>query len=222
VPIPNFLAHIEESNRHWLLLEVIPLPLQAENGPAFDDRALRILLRLHEATRDWRVDAAEAADWTWTEARTEAALSRFIPPIARRLRPMLRRLQPQAARLSRPWCWICGDASLPNWGVRADGGLVLFDWELFRPGLPAADLAPAVSGLGDSTAFRRCAAAYSEFAPFDLPWTIEDLAQDIALAKVTTVVMMLAAAATGRAQVPAETVRFLTDAVPDWLPRLGF
>jgi hypothetical protein len=81
-----------------------------------------------------------------------------------------------------------------------------------------------VPGLGDAPAFREVAAAYrAEWGRSGeaLPWSLEALARDVALAKLATVVMLLAANAEGRARVPEEHVVRLVAAVPAWLNTLG-
>ncbi len=81
--------------------------------------------------------------------------------------------QPQRehAAISEPWCWISGDPNPRNWGLRADGTPVLFDWELFGPGTPATDLAIIVPGLGTLTDYKqnRFYTWFVGFAPADAP-----------------------------------------------------
>jgi hypothetical protein len=105
-------------------------------------------------------------------------------------------LRDEAQHLIASWCWISGDPNPSNWGTRADGSLVLFDWELVRRGTPPTDLAILVSGLGDEAKYAEMAACYLTIWPAidgRRSWPAATLARDIALAKVWTVVMLLRA-----------------------------
>ena len=226
VPIPRleWVAHLPDA--HWLILEDIPHPLPAPppDGWRPDPRIVAVLARLHRATRDWSPDFPESPARVWTDRVTDAALTCFQSDIAGDLAPVLRALQREAERLADGWCWISGDASPPNWGVRADGSLVLYDWELFRRGVPAGDLPPTVPGLGDADKFRQVAARYLEEwgrLGEDLPWSLDELARDIAVAKVANVAMLLAAYADKTARVPDDYAARLVEAVPPWLRSLG-
>src|SRR5579883_2966731 len=48
-----------------------------------------------------------------------------------------------------------GDPNPTNWGLRADGTIVLYDWERFGQATPAIDLAITVPGLGDRAVFQK-------------------------------------------------------------------
>jgi hypothetical protein len=226
VPIPRleWVAHLADG--HWLVLEDIPNPLPApppdrwRPGP----RVVAVLVRLHRTTRQMSLDFPDARAHAWTDDATAAALRCFPEERSLDLAPRLRALQRQAEHLSEAWCWISGDTSPPNWGVRPDGTLALYDWELFRRGVPAGDLAPVVPGLGNPQMFRQIAAAYRaewERSGEVLPWSLDALARDIALAKLATVVMLLAAHAEGRARVPEDHIARLLAAVPPWLNTPG-
>jgi hypothetical protein len=109
-----------------------------------------------------------------------------------------------------------------NWGVRADGSLVLFDWELFGPGVPAIDLAVSVPGLGDKRAYALVAKAYLEAraalvgASDDLP-TADGLARMLAVAKAASVVQLCYASINGSAHVQRDLLDWLRDSFPAWV-----
>jgi aminoglycoside phosphotransferase (APT) family kinase protein len=225
VPIPRleWLAHFPDS--YWLVLEDIPNPLPAPPPDHWrpDPRVVAVLVRLHRVTRTWSLDSPEARAHTWTDGVTIAALRCFPAETVEDLAPRLQALRNEATHLADGWCWISGDTAAANWGVRPDGTVALYDWELFRPGVPAADLAPAVPGLGRTDMFRRMAARYLaewQRSGETLPWSLDALTRDIALAKLATVVMLLAAHAEGRARVPEDHVARLVEAVPQWLKAL--
>jgi aminoglycoside phosphotransferase (APT) family kinase protein len=222
VPIPRleWLAHLPEG--HWLVLEDIPTPLPVLPPDRWqpDPRVIAVLVRLHQTTRRMALDFPYAQAHAWTDGVTDTALRCFPTEGAEELAPRLRALQYQSAHLAAGWCWISGDTSPPNWGVRPDGTVALYDWELFRPGVPASDLAPVVPGLGDPDEFRRVAADYlaeCDRSGEPLPWTLDALTRDVALAKLATVVMLLAAHAEGRARIPEDHIAWLVAAVPSWL-----
>jgi aminoglycoside phosphotransferase (APT) family kinase protein len=227
VPIPRLECVAHLLGAHWLVLEDIPAPLPVPPLDRWrpDPRVITVLARLHRVTHEWPPDVPESHTWAWTDRITDRALTCFPADIAAELAPTLRTLQYEAAHLADGWCWISGDASPPNWGVRPGGGLALFDWELYRPGLPAADLAPTVPGLPSPDRFRQTAACYLDaWREVDgglcLPWSLEALARDIAVAKAVTVVMLLRAHADKLARVPDEVVKQLVETVPPWLQRL--
>jgi hypothetical protein len=220
VPIPDLFALHRLDGRTWLFIEDVPGALV--NGPETPTRIMAVLTRLHRETRGLELDFPDHPSRHWTAAVTERALSWFAPKPERDLRPLLDGFQARGSRLAEHWCWISGDTSPPNWGVRGDGSLVLYDWELFRRGTPAGDLAPATPGLPDVAGFSGRAAAYvNAWEDNDLPWSARDLALDAAVAKVQTVVMLLAAQASGTAEVPPETIAWLVDQVPAWLRSLA-
>jgi hypothetical protein len=101
--------------------------------------------------------------------------------------------------------------------VRGDGTVVLYDWELFRRGVPATDPAITVPGLGDTAKYADAAACYlEEWSDIGglLPWSHARLARDIALAKVEAVVSLLHAHATTAVHVPEATTAWLSDEAP--------
>jgi Ser/Thr protein kinase RdoA (MazF antagonist) len=184
-----------------------------------DERIIAILARLHAATRATPLDLPEIEPHDWRPAATRAALSYLPPEHAAALAPILDRLQQEHAALDEDWCWISGDPNPRNWGLRDDGTPVLFDWELFAPGVPATDLAIIVPGLGTPSAYAGVATAYLAAwdAPEPLPWDAATLARQIAVAKVATVVQLLDSHANGSANVSEELVMWLASAIPDWL-----
>lgn len=224
IPHAEWVGHLPEG--HWLILEDIPesLPVASAGEWHSDGRVLDVLARLHTTTRRSSFNLPESPARGWSEQVTSAAVGCFASDVADTLAPLLDRFRVDAGRLTGGWCWISGDPSPPNWGVRQDGTLALFDWELFRQGVPATDIAITVPGLGDREKFRRAAVRYLEapdLADVSFPWELEVLVRDTAVAKVGTVVMLLGAHAEGNARVPEEHVARLVDAVPRWLRSLG-
>jgi aminoglycoside phosphotransferase (APT) family kinase protein len=225
IPIPEmeWSCHLPDS--HWLILEDIPDPLPVPPLDRWrpDPRVVAVLARLHRTTRDWALAFPEARALVWTDRVTDAALTCFPARVATALEPHLRALQREARHLAEGWCWISGDTSPPNWGVCRDGGLALYDWELFRRGVPASDLAPAIAALGDGEQYRQIAARYLDAwgrAGEALPWSLDTLARDVALAKVAAVTMLLRAYADASARVPGDHITWLVASAPSWVQSL--
>jgi hypothetical protein len=215
----------QETGEHWIAMEDVPgrppEPPADEWRP--EPRVVQALARLHLATRGAWFDVPRNEPMRWDPEATESALSAAPSAAASAMRPILDAMQHQhAARLESGWCWISGDASPPNWGIREDGTLAWFDWELFRPGVPASDLAPAVPGLAGAEAVRAMADAYTSEAKtigLERSWGAEELARDIVTAKVATVVVLLRAHVEGAARVPEAYVAALLESLPGWLER---
>ncbi|HEX5167342.1 MAG TPA: aminoglycoside phosphotransferase family protein [Thermomicrobiales bacterium] len=224
VPIPDLLLALDDGTRHWLLLEDIPEPLPVASGPDWqpDGQIVEILARLHATTRARPPRLPNPPARNWTDAMTQSALG-CLTDQGTDLEPLLATMQHEAQELSQPWCWISGDPNPRNWGLRGGRQPVLFDWELFGPGLPAIDLAIIVPGLGDAAAYRRVADAYDAVwpGPDPLPWDTDQLGHQIAVAKVATVVQLLDSHATGRAEVGDELLDWLADSVPTWVGQIA-
>jgi hypothetical protein len=82
-------------------------------------------------------------------------------------------------------------------------------------GSPAIDLAITITGLGDPVAYTGLAARAVAIAPGYGP--VAALEREIALAKCWTAVELLAGVTTGSAHVPAATVTYLRERLPDWI-----
>jgi hypothetical protein len=226
VPSPLMGWALHEPGAHWLILEDIPtpLPVQAPATWSPDGRIIAILARLHAVTRAEPPQLPEGRPQDWTDTQTASALSMFPADAVADIATPLRRLQIASQPIFAPWCWISGDPNPLNWGLRADGSLVLFDWELFGPGTPASDLAVVIPGLGNIAHYATVANCYVDHwscQPEALPWTNTQLARDIALAKIASVVRLLAAHADGSVRVGEALVAWLVDQAPAWIGELA-
>ncbi|HZU77282.1 MAG TPA: phosphotransferase [Dehalococcoidia bacterium] len=219
VPSPALLGVVQAGEASWLLLEDVPKPYPPLNRLPLDARMVATLARLHAATRTWKLILPPPAHRPWSQEVTKEALSCF-PAAAGELAPRLEELQERSRHLEAPWCWISGDPNPLNWGERADGTLVLYDWELFRRGVPATDLAITIAGLGNAEAYQALAGRYIDAWPDDagpLPWTRDALAQDVGLAKVASVVDFLSLYARGAVHATEGLIDWLIESVPAWV-----
>lgn len=126
-----------------VLLEWIPNPIAANETLSAD--LLGSLSRLH--AQSLKVADEYLFQFDWTTQQLERALAHF--PAEQRA-PLRQQLQPwyqQVDALLAPQLLISGDSNHGNWGRRASGEAVLFDWERLGRGSPAIDLAPLIPGL---------------------------------------------------------------------------
>jgi hypothetical protein len=221
VPIPALEHAGRSAGTAWLVIEDIPTPLPTSRYLA-DVEVLTALRRLHVATWDQPPPYRGMFRPRWTEAASDAAMARFPPSVAAEIGPLLRALRRGSAHLFRPRCAISGDPNPANWGLRAGGGVVLYDWERYGRGTPALDLAITVPGLGDAGAFRLVATRYADIASASIdpgpdPGPVETLERDIGLAKVWTVVEFLATLGPTTDDRAATVADWLASSVPDWI-----
>jgi aminoglycoside phosphotransferase (APT) family kinase protein len=201
IPEPKWLARDGEG-LWWLILEDVPQPLPRQRWVA-DREVLAMLKRLHVAPA-FRIPVSSEGFFRprWTRAMDEAILSCFGAEHVADLTASLGSKRDAYRHIFLPQCPISGDPNPTNWGLRADASVVLYDWERFGMGTPALDLAITIPGLGDEDTFARVASAYLRADDENdgeaiakrvenVPSTIEALANEIAAAKVWSVVEFL-------------------------------
>lgn len=211
VRLPELYASHVEDGCFWMLLEDIPTPLPEARWLA-DPEVLGMLARLHTLPVADVVLPDDRYQPGWTADLTHQALELFSPQDARACKPVLEAIRQRAQSLFSPLGVISGDPNPANWGIRADGTLVLFDWERCTLAHPAIDLAITVPGLGDMEAFRLVAGRYPASG-------VRPSAEEIARAKVWAVVEFLAGMASGEVD-PPERVRRMIGQIPGWLTSL--
>lgn len=217
VTCPALLWSGQDDDTHWLLLEEIPQPLPRSRWLA-DRDLLGVLYRLHQSALPPVIEPFRP---DWTDAMTAQVLDLFADSTAH-LQDQLVRFQTLSQPLFRVKRWISGDPNPANWGLRADGSIVLFDWERLGLGAPALDLAISVPGLGQPADFQAVAAGYLAHDSPAQPdrAAVEELAREIAIAKTWNVVEFLSMAASGdpalQSRIPA-----LAQALPAWLATMA-
>jgi hypothetical protein len=212
---PTLLAALEAEGHPWLVLEDILHPLPPERRLA-DPDMIAVLRLLHQSALPDLPATLAPYRPAWGVATNERALAALSARVATTLADNLGAMCDAAQPLFAPHCPLSGDPNPANWGLRDDGSLVLYDWERFCRGTPALDLAITVPGLGNMADYRRVAESYSAD---DAQAKKEQLAREIALAKVWSVVEFLAHNA-GRGERTEATVAWIAQHFGDWLRSL--
>lgn len=223
IPSPRLEGSGLADGAPWLVLEDIAQPLPSGGGDV-DPALLAHLRRLHELPLSALPAPDDPFAPAWTAAMNAAALPTFPADRAGEMARTLDELRHEGRPLFRPRCWISGDPNPSNWGVQADGTLVLFDWERFGRGTPALDLAIAVPGLGGPAAYRSLAERYlAGDDPGGCPAAaaVVRLAREIALAKAWSVVEFLSSHREQGTAATQSVVDRLAPMLPGWFHNLA-
>lgn len=219
IPTPRLYWSEQIDGAWWLVLEEIPEALPRARWLA-DPELLAILHRLHHSP----LTPPAHYQPGWSQELTEAGLNWFDDRERAELRLRLEELRRTCQPLFEPICPISGDPNPLNWGARADGSLVLFDWERCTLGTPAIDLAITIPVFGSESDFEQVASVY--LSAGNLPATageMNTLARRIKLAKAWVLVEFLANAhtqTTGADDADSKirsTARWAASELPDWL-----
>lgn len=207
IALPQLHAALAAGGATWLLLEDVPHPLPRERWLA-DPAQLALLARLH-ATPPALLDGMPGRYLPgWDDALTDGALALLSDDSG--LVARLAVLQQEAAPLFLPRAVVSGDPNPANWGLRADGSLVLFDWERLTLAHPALDLAIALPGLPSRADAALAVARYAAITGTAVS------TRDLLVAKAWTCVELLAGIATSGEPHPP-VVDWLVEAFPRWL-----
>lgn len=109
---------------------------------------------------------------------------------------------------------ISGDSNAGNWGRRANGAVVLFDWERFGRGSPAIDLAPLIKGMGTKQAFIDLAERYCQLSGQQ---NFKALAREIAIAKAWIVTEVITLLYERKKSIFPLYLNWYKEHLPDWL-----
>lgn len=222
VSIPASLGQVDTgAGSIWLILEYIaePLPRHRWLGDP-DVMATLAQLQVLELTTLRSIPDPYRPSWSLEMAAATAA--RFADPS---VGWRLDRLRAESQPLFAPNHVISGDANPANWGVR-DGRAVLMDWERIGFGHPALDVGITVPGLGTPDDFARVAEVYNEESANREAARVRVTPRQLALAKAWSIAEFLvtlrpASPNDGPARRRAETVKWLTGALPGWLKAIG-
>lgn len=216
VAIPDLDWSAAVAGMSWLILEDIPLPFPRERRLA-DREQIAMLRCLHQCALTAWPDLPDQYRPQWTNTMTDAALAWLGSSSDALLRPILTELQAAAQPLFAPTYLISGDPNPNNWGLRADGSLVLFDWERFSRATPALDLAITVPGLGEPEGMQLVAARY--LGTHDAA-AVAALVREITVAKAWTAVELFNFLG-DPGPPPHEVVAHLCERFPLWLQQVA-
>ena len=211
LPELEWSAHFPDSS--WVLTEDIAKPLPRFRWLA-DRQALAMLHTLHETLIEDAAGLPEYFRPQWSDAMTEKALSFLPTSAAKTLDTLLHRVQEASQPLFNPSGLISGDPNPANWGMREDGTLVLYDWERCGLGKPALDLGITIPWLGNQGTFDLVAQTYLQKGAAR---AIRALSEEIAIAKVRSVVEFMAEFVDGVAQIQPAHIDQLGKEFQAWL-----
>ncbi|MEH0759748.1 choline kinase [Vibrio sp. 16] len=113
---------------------------------------------------------------------------------------------------------ISGDTNDGNWGTRANGDLVLFDWERFGKGSPAIDLAPLVAGLGTLEDYREIIRQYTQYSTL---LTKQELERHLVIAKCWIIIEVVNILVSRDNSDKEKYITWYRNHIPDWLDRVS-
>jgi hypothetical protein len=214
INVPDVELNTEIDGQYWLVLEYIPIPLPKERRGC-DPEMQSMLGRLH--TLD--LDVSTAYQPEWTAAMTDHALSALGDVTTNALTTRLHALRQQYQHIFAPECLISADPNPANWGLRANGDPVLFDWERLTCATPAIDLGITVPLLSTLDQYRCVASTYLRQrelinAPYSVPE--DQLIHDIYAAKLWTVVEFLHEHQQGMIHQP-DVIAWIWENIEGWL-----
>jgi hypothetical protein len=204
---------------YWIVIEYLSAaPVRATwlAHPAW----MTALARLHQLPLE--VFAGLQAHYRprWDEALVDDVLALIAPPHRSQLRTHLAALEEELDQLQRQERPISGDPNPANWGLRADGTAVLYDWERAGFGPPAFDLAITIPGLANAAAARQVAQVYLAAAGvWSQGASVACLTREILVCKVWVVVEFMATVTRQRLALPSAYDE-LWRSIPDWVATL--
>lgn len=209
IALPEVYALLDRGNEAWLLREAFPqlLPHKRWFG---DGAVLDTLRRIHALPQSFVIPQPFIPTW---QGLAEPYVSDLSPAI----REQLERLMLRHDALFTPAGVIVGDPNATNWGIRADGTVVLFDWDHVGYGIPAFDVAVVIPGLGWPTLFEQVADAYlAQAVPAHTTDDVMRFAHDMAMAKLQITVEYVNAP-----EYAEENREYVLGSLPSWIVMLG-
>ncbi len=204
VNTPKLLAVRDSS----LFLERIPNRITLDSLVA-DQRSFQQLAAIH--TSDYQ-PSFTVKEHSWKPESTEQALS--VLDLPKSTQQSIRDIQAMSSQLFHQTTLISGDTNDGNWGTRANGDLVLYDWERFGYGSPAIDLAPLVTGLGSLGDYTSIVERYLRY---NSTISIEALSKQLILAKCWLVVEVTNILVVRKKLNASLYINWYRENVPKWL-----
>jgi thiamine kinase-like enzyme len=197
-------ALIAHDGADWLVREAFPqvLPMQRWFG---DAAVLRALHQIHALSTDFAIPDPYLPTWEPLAEPYRAMLPGDLPE-------QIAALAAQHATVFAPSTVIVGDPTTPNWGVRADGTVVLFDWEYIGYGTPARDLGNLIPQFGWPPLYEQLAASYLALAtPVPTAELIQQFAHDMALARLQSLIEYI-----NGPQIAEDNRQYVLGLLPSW------
>lgn len=219
IGVPELWWSGEDSAGSWLLIEYLPAaPPRATwaGNPAW----MRTLAHLHRLPAR-ALDPLPALYRPPPPAELAGPAARLLPePRRPSFCDHLAAVGRLVERLEQ--VVISGDPNPANWGLRADGRAVLFDWERVGLGPAAFDLAITMPGLGGAEDAQRIARGYLEARDAGRPGqaAVQALTRAIMWCKLWVVAEFMAAVVERELALSPGYAR-LWEAVPDWAARIA-
>lgn len=216
ISTPKVEFLFQSSTHYWLILEHIPLPFPRERWNS-DDEVLSLLYRLHHSTEISGHEMMFKPAWPDTITDNAMSLLHSKQLSTSSAAQFFTKAQQESANVLADTCWICGDPNPKNLGLRANGQIVLFDWERFGRGTPAVDIAITVLGLGNAASYRRAATKYLANRSIQMDSNeIAHLTHSVCVAKAWVIVDILSKVATNQVEY-APVIDRLLEYLPAWL-----
>ncbi len=229
VPLAElYWSGTDTCQKNWIALEDIPNVFpqdQWRNNPI----QIQVLYNLHSYTRDPSQSRSfnDEDIWyrpKWDENLTHRACSWYAGTAQMaEVKNLLFNVQEHSQVLFKPDSWLSGDPNPTNWRIRTHGELVLLDWERFCRGNPAIDLAITMPTLDtkDLSWETNIAKHYKGFeGKHDILPSSTDLAFQIRLAKIWTMVEFIANAVQDEEHYSKETIVSILEKLPNFLRSL--
>lgn len=205
VAIPKLLSADPDLRR--LRLEYIPREVNQDDVSGDEILATLNCLHRYTASPQWLYH-----NHAWSEYALEYSLRLLALPDKNARQ--LRRFRQCSDVLFGYQSLISGDSNAGNWGRRANGDVVLFDWERFGRGSPAIDLAPLIKGMGTKQAFIDLAERYCQLSGQQ---NIKALAREIAIAKAWIVTEVITLLYERKKSIFPLYLNWYKEHLPDWL-----
>lgn len=208
VAVPKLLSADPELRR--LRLEYIPREVDQDEVCA--DEILIMLGNLHRytASPQWLYH-----NHAWSDSALEHAL--LLLALPDKSARQFRHFRQCSDVLFGYQSLISGDSNAGNWGRRANGDVVLFDWERFGRGSPAIDLAPLIKGMGTKHAFTDLAERYCQLSG---QRNSTALAREMAIAKAWIVTEVITLLYERKKSTFPLYLNWYQEHLPDWLDNI--
>lgn len=205
VSVPTLLSADADLRR--LRLEYIPCEVNQDDVSGDEILATLNCLHRYAASPQWIYHSH-----AWSEYALEHSLRLLALPDKNA--QQLRRFRQCSDVLFGYQSLISGDSNAGNWGRRANGEVVLFDWERFGTGSPAIDLAPLIKGMGTKQTFIDLAECYCQLSGQQ---NFKALAREIAIAKAWIVTEVITLLNERKKTIFPIYLNWYKEYLPDWL-----